>query len=80
MEVTDFNKEPETQIVIRFQDCDPFGHLNNARYIDYFVNARSTSWNCLTELLLKGLIQIALIHGSGRSGMKIKESLQNNLI
>ena len=25
---------------IRFQDCDPFNHLNNARYIDYFLNAR----------------------------------------
>jgi acyl-CoA thioester hydrolase len=25
---------------IRFQDCDPFGHLNNARYINYFMNAR----------------------------------------
>lgn len=27
--------------LIRFQDCDPFGHLNNARYLDYFINARS---------------------------------------
>ncbi|MBW0435240.1 acyl-CoA thioesterase [Leptospira yasudae] len=25
---------------IRFQDCDPFGHLNNARYMDYFMEAR----------------------------------------
>lgn len=25
---------------IRFSDCDPFRHLNNARYIDYFLNAR----------------------------------------
>jgi YbgC/YbaW family acyl-CoA thioester hydrolase len=25
---------------IRFNDCDPFGHLNNARYIDYLLNAR----------------------------------------
>lgn len=25
---------------IRFQDCDPYGHLYNARYIDYFMNAR----------------------------------------
>ena len=25
---------------IRFSDCDPFGHLNNARYVDYFLNAR----------------------------------------
>jgi acyl-CoA thioester hydrolase len=33
-------REPESTAVIRFQDCDPFGHLNNARYIDYFMNAR----------------------------------------
>lgn len=25
---------------IRFHDCDMFGHLNNARYIDYMINAR----------------------------------------
>lgn len=25
---------------VRFSDCDPFRHLNNARYIDYFLNAR----------------------------------------
>jgi acyl-CoA thioester hydrolase len=33
-------REPESTAIIRFQDCDPFGHLNNARYIDYFLNAR----------------------------------------
>ncbi|MBX3082589.1 MAG: acyl-CoA thioesterase [Anaerolineae bacterium] len=33
-------KVPESTLVARFQDCDPFGHLNNARYIDYFLNAR----------------------------------------
>ena len=33
-------KELESAAVIRFQDCDPFGHLNNARYIDYVFNAR----------------------------------------
>jgi acyl-CoA thioester hydrolase len=33
-------KEPITDVDIRFQDCDPFGHLNNARYIDYFINTR----------------------------------------
>jgi acyl-CoA thioester hydrolase len=33
-------REPETLAVARFQDCDPFGHLNNARYMDYFFNAR----------------------------------------
>ena len=35
-----FIREPQSLVVVRFQDCDPFGHLNNARYIDYFLNAR----------------------------------------
>jgi thioesterase III len=26
--------------VIRFQDCDPLQHLNNAKYFDYFFNSR----------------------------------------
>lgn len=26
--------------VVRFQDCDPYGHLYNAKFIDYFMNAR----------------------------------------
>ena len=30
----------ESTAIIRFPDCDPFNHLNNARYIDYFINAR----------------------------------------
>ena len=30
----------ESRTLIRFSDCDPFNHLNNARYIDYFINAR----------------------------------------
>jgi acyl-CoA thioester hydrolase len=25
---------------VRFSDCDPFNHLNNSKYIDYFLNAR----------------------------------------
>ncbi|WP_046243677.1 acyl-CoA thioesterase [Hymenobacter terrenus] len=31
---------PETTHRIHFQDCDMLGHLNNARYLDYFLNAR----------------------------------------
>lgn len=30
----------ESKVQIRFPDCDPFRHLNNARYLDYFMNAR----------------------------------------
>ncbi|WP_237274447.1 acyl-CoA thioesterase [Tenacibaculum ovolyticum] len=25
---------------VRFQDCDPFNHLNNANYLNYFMNHR----------------------------------------
>jgi YbgC/YbaW family acyl-CoA thioester hydrolase len=30
----------ESKMLIRFPDCDPFNHLNNARYLDYFIIAR----------------------------------------
>ncbi|MBW8889648.1 MAG: acyl-CoA thioesterase [Fibrobacteres bacterium] len=33
-------KQPASRVAIRFQDCDPFGHLNNAKYLEYFINAR----------------------------------------
>lgn len=37
---SDLPKILESQALIRFEDCDPFGHLNNGRFIDYFTNAR----------------------------------------
>src|SRR3989338_6381958 len=33
-------KKPTSRVKIRFQDCDPFNHLNNGRFLDYFFNAR----------------------------------------
>ncbi len=30
----------ESTAKIRFQDCDPFNHLNNGSYINYFMNHR----------------------------------------
>ena len=30
----------QTSYTVRFNDCDPFGHLNNSKYIDYMLNAR----------------------------------------
>lgn len=40
MDSRQFERNPKTRSMIRFQDCDPFGHLNTGRYIDYFINAR----------------------------------------
>jgi thioesterase III len=39
-EATSIAKQLDSKARIRFEDCDPFGHLNNGRYIDYFMNAR----------------------------------------
>lgn len=33
-------KRPRSQVMVRFQDCDLLGHLNNTKYITYFMNAR----------------------------------------
>ncbi len=33
-------KTLSSKATIRFQDCDPFNHLNNASYINYFMNHR----------------------------------------
>lgn len=33
-------KEISTQAKIRFADCDPIGHLNNVKYLEYMLNAR----------------------------------------
>ena len=38
--MTTIAKTWESESLIRFPDCDPFNHLNNARYLDYFINAR----------------------------------------
>jgi len=40
MENVTMKKVLESKAKVRFQDCDPFNHLNNSKYIDYFINAR----------------------------------------
>ncbi|WP_027376021.1 acyl-CoA thioesterase [Kaistella palustris] len=33
-------KELSSLVRIRFSDCDPIGHLNNVKYLEYMLNAR----------------------------------------
>lgn len=33
-------KEISNVVKVRFSDCDPIGHLNNVKYLDYMLNAR----------------------------------------
>lgn len=34
-------KTLESKVRIQYHDCDPFNHLNNSRFIDYMVGART---------------------------------------
>lgn len=38
--MTSIEKKLSSEAIVRFQHCDPLGHLNNSMYIDYFLNAR----------------------------------------
>ena len=60
-------KNPKSDYKIRFNDCDLFGHLNNARYVDYFMNAREDhlkeAYNLeLTEYYKSGLAWVVTNH------------------
>ena len=35
------------QIEVRFRDCDPMGHVNNAVYLTYLEQARLVHWRAL---------------------------------
>ena len=52
----------ESKVLIRFPDSDPFNHLNNARYIDYFINARED--HIMTNLNFN-IYHFAAQHGLG---------------
>jgi acyl-CoA thioester hydrolase len=34
-------KTLHSKVRVQYQDCDPFNHLNNSKYIDYMVGART---------------------------------------
>lgn len=52
-----YKKETESRMLIRFQDCDPLRHLNNAKYFDYFFNAREDQLPKVYGVEMKDLIQ-----------------------
>jgi acyl-CoA thioester hydrolase len=56
------SKTLESSVRIHYHDCDPFNHLNNSRFIDYIVAAR-------TEQLLDNYgfntAELAQKHGIG---------------
>lgn len=46
-----------TPIHVRWSDCDPFGHVNNAVYLTYLEQARFAYWNeVLPDIPFPGMI------------------------
>ena len=42
-------------IEVRFRDCDPMGHVNNAVYLTYLEQARFAHWRALWGFTLEAL-------------------------
>ena len=38
------------RVAIRYQDLDPYGHVNNAVYLEFFEEIRIAYWRALAEL------------------------------
>lgn len=60
-------KQLKSTCRIRFPDCDLMGHLNNSRYLDYFLNAREDHLRegyslHLTDFLEKGVFWVVTQH------------------
>jgi acyl-CoA thioester hydrolase len=39
-----------TPIAIRYKDLDPYGHVNNAVYLEFFEEIRIAYWRALADL------------------------------
>jgi len=53
----DYPKLTESLVMIRFQDCDPLQHLNNAKYFDYYYNARDDQVAKLYDFRMSALYE-----------------------
>jgi len=41
------------RLAVRFNDCDPLGHANNASYLTYLEQARFTLWRAQLNFMAK---------------------------
>ncbi len=45
------NPPVRKRITIRYNDLDPYGHVNNAAYLEFFEEIRIAYWRALAELV-----------------------------
>jgi acyl-CoA thioester hydrolase len=51
------------RVVVRFSDCDPLGHVNNARYLTYLEQTRIELWRRQAGMELRS----AAVRGAGKN-------------
>ncbi|HEX5068640.1 MAG TPA: thioesterase family protein [Vicinamibacterales bacterium] len=56
------------RIVVRFSDCDPLGHVNNARYSTYLEETRIVLWRRQAGIELRRAAQTGGPAGQKREG------------
>ena len=39
------------RLQVRFSDCDPLGHVNNAKYLTYLEQARLVLWRAADRIV-----------------------------
>jgi YbgC/YbaW family acyl-CoA thioester hydrolase len=61
------DKNPKSNYTIKISDCDIMGHLNNVKYLEYFINAREShlleAYNIkLTDYIQNGIGWVVANH------------------
>jgi acyl-CoA thioester hydrolase len=80
-------KNPPTvqKIIVRYQDLDPYGHVNNAVHFAYFEAARLAYWRVLGDSLSLGpleagdLLDVRYVVAEGTAGYKAPIYLEDDL-
>lgn len=56
------------RIVVRFSDCDPLGHVNNARYLTYLEQTRIELWRRQAGMGLRQALRSSSDPGASSEG------------
>jgi acyl-CoA thioester hydrolase len=53
-----------TRIAIRYKDLDPYGHVNNAVYLEFFEEIRIAYWQALADVVGIGNLEAGDVSGA----------------
>jgi acyl-CoA thioester hydrolase len=68
------------RLVVRFSDCDPLGHVNNARYLTYLEQTRIELWRRQAGLELRRAAVGASVPSGSSSATSASDSSQGFIL